>query len=82
MNPLTWKWQHLVTWALLIVLGGLVGMIFGWFVSPFSHSQGAQTQTMFFAWLHYPLAYWPYIAAGAITFGLAYYSADLLTGAR
>ena len=37
---------------------------------------------MMAAWLHYPVAYWPYVGAGAVTFGLAYYAADLLTGAR
>ena len=37
---------------------------------------------MAFAWLHYPEAYLPYVAASAITAGLAYYAADLLTGAR
>jgi hypothetical protein len=82
MNPLTWKWQHLVTWAILILLGGVAGMVFGWFVSPFSHAQGDDAKMMFFAWLHYPLAYWPYILGGAATTGMAYYSADLLTGAR
>jgi hypothetical protein len=82
MNPLTWKSQHLVTWALLILLGGAAGMVFGWVVSPFSHSQGAEIWVMFFAWLHYPLAYLPYIIVGAVTTGMAYYAADLLTGAR
>jgi hypothetical protein len=82
MNPLEWKWQHLVTWAVLIFAGAAAGMVFGWLISPFSHLQGADTRTMFFAWLHYPWTYWPYVAVGAITAGLAYYSADLLTGAR
>jgi hypothetical protein len=82
LNPLTWKRQHLVTWALLIVVGGIAGMVFGWFVSPFSELEGSDTRTMIAAWLHYPLAYWPYVLAGAVTAGLAYYAADLLTGAR
>jgi hypothetical protein len=84
MNPLKWKWQHLVTWAALIIAGALVGMLFAWLVSPFSHLQvqGADRHTMFAAFLHYPWTYWPYIAAGAVAAGLAYYSADLLTGAR
>ena len=38
--------------------------------------------TLFLAWLHYPQSYWPWVAAGAATAGLAYYSADLLTGWR
>jgi hypothetical protein len=79
---LTWKRRHLVTWAALVLVGGAVGLVFGWVVSPFSHIQQGDAQTMIVAWLHYPEAYWPYVAAGAVTFGLAYYAADLLTGAR
>ena len=82
LNPLTWKRRHLLTWAALIVLGGAVGLVFGWGVSPFSRVPQGDAQIMMAAWLHYPVAYWPYVAAGAVTFGLAYYAADLLTGAR
>jgi hypothetical protein len=82
LNPLTWKRRHLVTWAALVLVGGAAGLVFGWVVSPFSHVQGGGVQAMAFTWLHYPDAYLPYAAAGAITAGLAYYSADLLTGAR
>jgi hypothetical protein len=82
LNPLTWKRRHLVTWAFLVLLGGAVGMVFGWVVSPFSRVQPGDVQVMLVGWLHYPEAYWPYVVAGAVTFGLAYYAADLLTGAR
>jgi hypothetical protein len=82
LNPLKWKSRHLVTWAVLTLLGAAVGLLFGWAISPFAHSQGAGLGTMLIAWLHYPMAYWPYAAAGAVTAALAYYSADLLTGAR
>ena len=81
LNPLTWKRRHLVTWAVLILLGAAGGLLFGWVLSPFSHMAGDKEE-MFFAWLHYPMAAWPYMAAGAVTAGLAYYAADLLTGAR
>jgi len=37
---------------------------------------------MFLAWLHYPMAYWPWFVFGAVVAGLAFYAADLLTGAR
>jgi hypothetical protein len=37
---------------------------------------------MIMAWLHYPEAWWPYVGAGALVTGLAYYAGDLLTGAR
>jgi hypothetical protein len=57
-------------------------MVFGWVVSPFSRVQQGELQAMFVAWLHYPQAYCPYVAAGAVTAGFAYYAADLLTGAR
>ena len=82
LNPLTWKRRHLVTWAALVVLGGAVGFVFGWVVSPFSRLQQGDAQAMVVAWLHYPEAYWPYVVVGAVTTGLAYYAADLLTGAR
>jgi len=71
-----------MTWAALVLVGGAIGFVFGWAISPFSYIQKANRQDMIVAWLHYPEAYWPYVAAGAITFGLAYYAADLLTGAR
>jgi hypothetical protein len=57
-------------------------MILAWLVSPIFHLQSANTQTMFFARLHSPWTCWPYVAIGAITASLAYYAADLLTGAR
>jgi hypothetical protein len=82
MNPWYWKRRHLMTWAILIAAGAVAGMIFAWFLSPFSRAHGGDTPTMFFAWLHYPVTYWPYVVAGAVMAGLAYYSADLLTGAR
>lgn len=82
LNPLIWNHRHLVIWALLIAAGGVTGMVFGWFVSPFSSLEGPGSPAMIATWLHYPLAYWPYVLAGAVTTGLAYYAADLLTGAR
>jgi len=75
MNPLNWKRRHLVIWAVIIFAGAVAGMGFAWLVSPLSHLAGADPRTMFFAFLHYP-------CAGAVTAGLAYYSADLLTGVR
>lgn len=71
-----------MTWAALVFVGGAVGLVFAWAVSPFSHIQQANAQDMIVAWLHYPEAIWPYVAVGAVAFGLAYYAADLLTGAR
>jgi hypothetical protein len=82
LNPIHWKREHLAAWAVTIVAGGATGMIFGWLVSPFSHLWGADTGTLFLAWLHYPASYCPWVAGGAICGGVAYYSADLLTGAN
>jgi hypothetical protein len=82
LNPLNWKKRHLVIWAATTAVGGLAGLIFGWLASPFSRSQGPNTAAMFFTWLHYPTAYLPWAAVGAVIAGLAYYSADLLTGFR
>ena len=80
LNPLHWKRRHLVTWAALMALGGVGGLLLGWFLSPFSKLKTPDAAIL--AWLHYPASYWPYVAAGAVTAGLAYYSADLLTGSR
>jgi hypothetical protein len=82
MNPLTWKRVHLLAWAVTILAGALAGMIVGWLSSSLSQVQGTDTGTMLVAWLHYPEAWWPFAAIGAVTGGLAYYSGDLLTGAR
>ena len=71
LNPLTWKRRHLVTWAGVVFAGGAIGLVFGWVVSPFSRVQQGGLQAMTVAWLHYPEAYLPYVAAGAITAGLA-----------
>jgi hypothetical protein len=78
LNPLTWQHRHLVTWALLIAAGGVGGLVFGWFVSRL----GADRTEFLVVWLRYPGAWWPYMLAGAATAGMAYYAADLLTGAR
>ncbi len=80
MNPLHWKPEHQLAWAVTILAGGVMGLIFGWLTSPFSRAGQAEAM-LFVAWLHYPLAYWPWVAGGAVIAGLAYYSGDLLTGA-
>ena len=81
MNPLHWKKQHQLAWLVTMVAGGLAGLIFGWLVSPFSRVPGDEMGVLFIAWAHNPVGYWPWVAIGAVTGGLAYYSADLLTGA-
>jgi hypothetical protein len=81
MNPLHWKHSHQLAWIASMMAGGVVGLIFSWLISPLSRGgQGDLAALM--VWLHFPFAYWPYVAAGAVTAGLAYYSGDLLTGAR
>jgi len=80
LNPLTWKHAHLAAWLVVSLSGGLFATMLGYIRSPFgqSDSQGV----MFLAWLHYPMAYWPWFVFGALVAGLAFYAADLLTGAR
>ena len=80
LNPLTWKHAHLVAWAVVSLSGGLLATMLGYIRSPFGQAQAQDV--MFFAWLHYPMAYWPWFVFGAVVAGLAYYAADLLTGAR
>jgi len=78
LNPLHWKRSHLVAWAGVALTGAAVGMVLGWLCSPFSHGPSA----LFAVWLHYPMAYWPWLGFGAAIAGLSFYSANLLTGSR
>ena len=80
LNPLHWKHAHLVAWAIVCLSGGLLAAMLGYVRSPFG--QAENQSMMFFAWLHYPMAYGPWFLFGALVAGLAYYAADLLTGAR
>ena len=80
LNPLNWKHAHLAAWAMVSLSGGLLATMLGYFRSPFA--QVPAQDVMILAWLHYPMAYWPWFVSGALVAGLAYYAADLLTGAR
>jgi hypothetical protein len=80
LNPLTWKHAHLIAWILVTLLGGFVATMLGYVRSPFG--QAPEQGMMFLAWLHYPMAYWPWFVFGALVAGLGFYAADLLTGAR
>jgi len=82
LNPLAWKREHQIIWGFVILAGGVAGLLIGFLASPLSRMAGADIGLMFIAWLHYPQAFWPWVLAGAVTAGLAYYSGDLLTGAR
>jgi hypothetical protein len=81
LNPLTWRRRHYVGWSMWIILDALAGLAVGWYASPF-RIQSDDLAAMILAWLHYPGMWWRYVLAGAVTGGLAYYSMDLLTGAR
>jgi hypothetical protein len=78
MNPLHWKRWHLAAWAAVTLAGAVLGMMLGWLRSPFANG----TRGLFAAWLHYPMAYWPWLGIGAVVAGLSFYSANLLTGSR
>ena len=80
LNPLNWKHAHLAAWVIVCLSGGLLAAMLGYLRSPFGQAPGQDF--MFLAWLHYPMAYWPWFLFGAIVAGLAFYAADLLTGAR
>jgi hypothetical protein len=84
LNPLTWKHAHLLAWVVVCLAGGVFATLLGYIRSPFGQAVGGQApqEVMFLAWLHYPMAYWPWFVFGAIVAGLAFYAADLLTGAR
>ena len=67
-------------WVVVSLSGGLFATLLGYIRSPFG--QAPAQDAMFLAWLHYPMAYWPWFVFGAVVAGLAFYAADLLTGAR
>jgi hypothetical protein len=79
MNPLRWKRVYLVLWLACTAAGSVAGLIFGWFLSPFSHVRGGGG-TMFFAYLHYPAAWWPSVVVATITIALFYYMVGILRG--
>jgi len=80
LNPLHWKHAHLIAWAIVTLSGGVFATMLGYIRSPFGQAQ--DQSMMFLAWLHYPMAYWPWFIFGAVVAGLGFYAADLLTGAR
>jgi len=80
LNPLHWKHAHLIAWVIVCLSGGICATMLAYVRSPFG--QADHQSMMFFAWLHYPMAYWPWFVFGAFVAGAGFYAADLLTGAR
>ena len=67
--------------AILVGLGAIGGLIFGWFITPFAR-HAVHPAGPILAWLQYPEAWWSYVLLGAVTAGMVYYAGDLITGAR
>jgi len=77
MNPLGWKREHQLAGLLVCVIGGIVGLLFGWLQTPFSRDQ--QATAFFLEWISNLHWYWPWPLLGALLAGLTFYVAKLLT---
>lgn len=75
MNPLTWKREHQLAWAVISATGAVAGVLLGFIHSPyFSMSQPWQ---VFVAWLSFPDLYWPWALMGFLITGLTFYAVQL-----
>jgi hypothetical protein len=80
MNPLRWRREHLVAWALFCMVGAMIGLLVAWFTSPFytlcSHT--LSSRCVLFMWLPFVELYWPMVLFGVLIPGLTFYAVRLL----
>jgi fructose-specific phosphotransferase system IIC component len=75
MNPLHWKREHQLAWAIVSAVGAGLGLILGFIHSPFfSMSQTWQALTM---WLSSLDSYWPWPLFGFLITGVTFYAVQL-----
>jgi len=88
MNPLQWKREHQFAWAVVCLIGAIIGLLYAWFDSPFyllSKAAAADPDwagkwtpsRLFLAWISQLRFYWPWPGFGALIAGLAFYAAML-----
>lgn len=90
MNPLRWPGERLAALAALCAAGGILGVVFAWFQSPFYRigagtvsGPWANSTANFLWWLPAAGMWWPWASIGAVLAGLlAYAGLVLSTGNR
>ena len=87
INPLSWRREQLVAWGIITLIGAILGLVFGWFQSPFyvlTHGtvsgEWANSTRIFVWWVGSPTVYWIWPFLGALLAALAFYAARLLRG--
>ena len=80
MNPLHWTRQHRLAWAVISVLGAVLGVMLGYIHSPFFSIM--QPRQVLVEWLLRPQSYWLWPSFGFLIAGLTFYAAQLLRKAN
>jgi len=85
MNPLDWPREHQVAGFVFCLIGGIVGMTFGWLESSLHqasvHSVSgplSNTAAVFLMWLPALRLYWHWPVIGALLAGMTFYAIYLL----
>lgn len=76
MNPLRWTHEHQLAWAVVSVVGAVLGLLLGFIHSPsFSVTESWH---VFVGWLSFPEAYWLWPLFGFLVSRLIFYAVQLL----
>jgi membrane protease YdiL (CAAX protease family) len=75
-NPLRWKREHQIAWAIVCAFGAVAGLLLGFIHSPFFLT--SQPSQGFAVWLSSPQSYWPWPLFGVLISELIFYAAQLL----
>jgi len=80
MTPLRWSPEHRLAWAIVSVLGAVIGLFVAMMLAE-SQIPGASAGVMgvyIIEWLAHPALYWPFPLFGFLIAALAFYAAKLL----
>jgi hypothetical protein len=80
MNPLHWTRPHQLAWAVISLLGAVLGVMLGFIHSPFFSIM--QPWQVFVEWLSRPQSYWLWPSFGFLIAGLVFYAAQLFRKAN
>ena len=74
-NPMRWKREHLVAWAVVSIVGAGAGLLLGFIHSPYFSM--SQTRHTFGMWLSLPDSYWRWPLICFLVTGFVFYAAQL-----